>query len=145
MTATPASTWTRTDYHPEIATSSATGTGTGAITYKISQSGWSISSDGKTITIPSTAVANTYNVTVTATQEANGNWAKGSKSQTISVTLKANALERIELSLLATQIPFGGTTTGTVTAHYTNGADKDVTSSATYSSDPTGIVTITKQ
>ena len=144
LTATPASTWTRTDYHPEIATSSATGTGTGAITYKISQSGWSISSDGKTITIPSTAVANTYNVTVTATQEANGNWAEGSKSQTISVTLKANALERIELSLLATQIPFGGTTTGTVTAHYTNGADKDVTSSATYSSDPTGIVTITK-
>ena len=144
LTATPASTWMRTDYHPEIATSSATGTGTGAITYKISQSGWSISSDGKTITIPSTAVANTYNVTVTATQEANGNWAKGSKSQTISVTLKANALERIELSLLATQIPFGGTTTGTVTAHYTNGADKDVTSSATYSSDPTGIVTITK-
>ena len=144
LTATPASTWTRTDYHPEIATSSATGTGTGAITYKISQSGWSISSDGKTITIPSTAAANTYNVTVTATQAANGNWAEGSKSQTISVTLKANALERIELSLLANQIPFGGTTTGTVTAHYTNGADKDVTSSATYSSDPTGIVTITK-
>ena len=145
LTATPASTWTRTDYHPEIATSSATGTGTGAITYKISQSGWSISSDGKTITIPSTAAAKTYSITVTATQAANGNWAEGSKSQTISVTLKANALERIELSLLANQIPFGGTTTGTVTAHYTNGADKDVTSSATYSSDPTGIVTITKQ
>lgn len=144
LTATPASTWTRTDYHPEIATSSATGTGTGAITYKISQSGWSISSDGKTITIPSTAAAKTYNVTVTATQAANGNWAEGSKSQTISVTLKANALERIELSLLANQIPFGGTTTGTVTAHYTNGRSKDVTSSATYSSDPTGIVTITK-
>lgn len=145
LTATPASTWTRTDYHPEIATSSATGTGTGAITYKISQSGWSISSDGKTITIPSTAAAKTYSITVTATQAANGNWAEGSKSQTISVTLKANALERIELSLLANQIPFGGTTTGTVTAYYTNGADKDVTSSATYSSDPTGIVTITKQ
>lgn len=144
LTATPASTWTRTDYHPEIATSSATGTGTGTITYKISQSGWSISSDGKTITIPSTAAAKTYSITVTATQAANGNWAEGSKSQTISVTLKANALERIELSLLANQIPFGGTTTGTVTAHYTNGADKDVTSSATYSSDPTGIVTITK-
>ena len=144
LTATPASTWTRTDYHPEIATSSATGTGTGAITYKISQSGWSISSDGKTITIPSTAAAKTYSITVTATQAANGNWAEGSKSQTISVTLKANALERIELSLLANQIPFGGTTTGTVTAYYTNGADKDVTSSATYSSDPTGIVTITK-
>ena len=145
LTATPASTWMRTDYHPEIATSSATGTGTGAITYKISQSGWSISSDGKTITIPSTAAAKTYSITVTATQAANGNWAEGSKSQTISVTLKANALERIELSLLANQIPFGGTTTGTVTAYYTNGADKDVTSSATYSSDPTGIVTITKQ
>ena len=144
LTATPASTWMRTDYHPEIATSSATGTGTGAITYKISQSGWSISSDGMTITIPSTAAAKTYSITVTATQAANGNWAEGSKSQTISVTLKANALERIELSLLATQIPFGGTTTGTVTAHYTNGADKDVTSSATYSSDPTGIVTIEK-
>ena len=144
LTATPASTWTRTDYHPEIATSSATGTGTGAITYKISQSGWSISSDGKTITIPSTAAANTYSITVTATQAANGNWAEGSKSQTISVTLKANVLERIELSLLDRQIPFGGTTTGTVTAHYTNGANKDVTSSATYSSDPTGIVTITK-
>lgn len=145
LTATPASTWMRTDYHPEIATSSATGTGTGAITYKISQSGWSISSDGKTITIPSTAAAKTYSITVTATQAANGNWAEGSKSQTISVTLKANALERIELSLLANQIPFGGTTTGTVTAHYTNGTNKDVTSSATYSSDPTGIVTITKQ
>ena len=145
LTATPASTWTRTDYHPEIATSSATGTGTGEITYSISQSGWSISSDGKTITIPSTAAANKYSITVTATQAANGNWAEGSKSQTISVTLKANALERIELSLLANQIPFGGTTTGTVTAYYTNGADKDVTSSATYSSDPTGIVTITKQ
>ena len=144
LTATPASTWMRTDYHPEIATSSATGTGTGAITYKISQSGWSISSDGKTITIPSTAAAKTYSITVTATQAANGNWAEGSKSQTISVTLKANALERIELSLLANQIPFGGTTTGTVTAHYTNGTNKDVTSSATYSSDPTGIVTITK-
>ena len=144
LTATPASTWTRTDYHPEIATSSATGTGTGAITYEISQSGWSISSDGRTITIPSTAAAKTYSITVTATQAANGNWAEGSKSQTISVTLKANALERIGLSLVATQIPFGGTTTGTVTAHYTNGTNKDVTSSATYSSDPTGIVTITK-
>lgn len=144
LTATPASNWTRTGYHPEIATSSATGTGTGVITYDISQSGWSISNDGKTITIPSTAAADTYDITVTASQAGDGNWAAGSVSKKISVTLKANALERITLTLESNQIPFNGTTNGTVLAIYTNGADKDVTSSATYSSDPTGIVTITK-
>ena len=141
--AVPASTWSRNDAL-EIATSSASGTGTGTITYTISQDGWTISSDGKTITIPNTATAGTYSVTVTASQAANGNWSAGSASQTISVTLKANALESITLTLAANTIAFNDTTTGTVMAIYTNGSSKDVTSTADYSSNPTGIVTITK-
>ena len=140
-TASPAST-AQGNKTVTIATSSATGTGTGSIGYSINQSGWSIASDGKTITIPSGAAASTYSVIVTATQASNGNWSTGTSSNTISVKLKANALETITLALGASTIAFNATTTATVVASYTNGKTADVTTAATYTTNPSNIVSI---
>ena len=129
-----------------IATASASSsTNTGAtISYSINQSGWSISSDGKTVTVPADTAAGTYNITVTASVAATTNYDSASSQKSVKIILNANALEGIVLTLGTNSIAYNSTTTGTVVATYTNGQTKDVTTGATYSSNPTDIVTITK-
>ena len=108
--------------------------------YTISQSGWSISSDGKTITVPANVAAGTYNITVTAAKPNHTSKANGISVQLVSVTLN-----NIELTLEKTTIPYGGSTkVASVTATYNNGATKDVKddTNTSYSTNPTGIVTI---
>ena len=130
-----------------IASASATDYSGAAITsgsnpsvegYTISQSGWSISSDGKTITVPANVDAGTYNITVTAAKPNHT-----SKTNGISVTLTAVELSTLTLTPHTNTIPYGGTTeVDRVKATYSNGAWKDVKDDATYTTNPTGIITI---
>lgn len=128
-----------------IAATSASGA-TGTISYAISQSGWTISSDGKKITVPDQTPAGTYNITVSATSAESTNYLAKTVSNQITVRILEQKLERIELLLADDTIPFNGTTTATVVAVYTTGITADVTSNSgtTYSSNPDDIVTITK-
>ena len=131
-----------------IATASASSsTNTGVtITYTIDKSGWSISSDGKKITVPSGTTANTYTINVTATAPATTNYNQATTTKSISVVVDAQVLTGISLTLGTSTISYNGTTSATVTATFKYGQPIDVTSDSgtSYSSNPTGIVTITK-
>ena len=131
-----------------IATASASSsTNTGVtITYSIDKSGWSISSDGKKITVPSGTAANTYTVNVTATAPATTNYNQATTTKSISVVVDAQVLTGISLTLGDSTISYNGTTTATVVATFKYGQPIDVTSDSgtSYSTNPTGIVTITK-
>ena len=108
--------------------------------------GWSVSSNGQTVTVPQGTAAGTYSVKITATAPTTTNYEAASVQKTVSVIINAVELVSINLVIPQTTIVFGGTTTASVYANYNNGSDpKDITTIATYSSDPTGIVTITKQ
>lgn len=130
-----------------IASASATDYSGAAITsgsnpsvegYTISQSGWSISKDGKTITIPANVAAGTYNITVTAAKPNHT-----PKENGIEVTIKPVTLTSLEMELNAYEVAYGSSTTvKTLIAKYSNNAKKPVIDDATYSSNPTGIVTI---
>ena len=65
-----------------------------------------------------------------------------SKYATSSEKSISNGLESISLSAASGSISYNGTTTCSVTATYTSGSTSDVTSGSTYSTSPTGIVTI---
>ena len=130
-----------------IASASATDYSGAAITsgsnpsvegYTISQSGWSISNDGKTITVPANVDAGTYNITVTASKPNHTSKANG-----IQVIIKPVTLTDLVMELNAYEVAYGSSTTvKTLTAKYSNNATKSVLDNATYSSSPTGIVTI---
>ena len=130
-----------------IASASATDYSGAAITsgsnpsvegYTISQSGWSISNDGKTITVPANVDAGTYNITVTAAKPNHT-----SKENGIQVIINSVALTDLVMELNAYEVAYGSSTTvKTLTAKYSNGKTKSVLDNATYSSSPTGIVTI---
>ena len=121
-----------------IASASASGVGSPTITYSINQDGWSVSSDGKKIIIPEGVAAGTYNVNVSAAA-ANHT----TKTNGVSVVISPVSLTGIAMELNATAINYGSSTTvKTVTATYSNGATKSVIDDATYTSNPTGIVTI---
>jgi len=105
--------------------------------------GWTVSSNGQTVTVPKSTAAGTYSVKITATAPTTTNYNAASVQKTVSVVI--NAVELVSINLVISQetIAFGGTTTAVVYANYNNGSDpKDITSSATYTTDPTGIVTI---
>ena len=130
-----------------IASASATDYSGAAITsgsnpsvegYTISQSGWSISNDGKTITVPANVDAGTYNITVTAAKPNHT-----SKENGIQVIIKPVTLTDLTMELTANSVAYGSSTTvKTLTAKYSNGKTKSVIDNATYSSSPAGIVTI---
>ena len=130
-----------------IASASATDYSGAAITsgsnpsvegYTISQSGWSISNDGKTITIPANVDTGTYNITVTAAKPNHT-----PKENGIEVTIKPVTLTDLVMELNSYKVAYGSSTTvKTLTAKYSNGKTKSVLDNATYSSSPTGIVTI---
>lgn len=121
-----------------IASASASGVGSPTITYSIDQDGWSVSSDGKKIIVPEGVAAGTYNVNVSASA-ANHT----TKTNGVSVVISSVSLTSLAMTLNATSINYGSSTTvKTVTATYSNGATKSVIDDATYTSNPTGIVTI---
>ena len=121
-----------------ITSVSASGVGNPTITYSIDQDGWSVSSDGKKIIIPEGVAAGTYNVNVSASAS---NHTK--KTNGVSVVISAVSLTGLTMELKANEVAFGSSTTvQTLTAKYSNGATKSVLDNATYSSNPTGIVTI---
>ena len=123
-----------------IATSSASGTGT--VSYSISQTGWVVSSNGQKVTISSGTAASTYNVTVWANVAEATNYTSASVSRSVSVQLKPVSLTSISLTLASDTIAFNGETTASVVAFFTNGSFGDVTSAVSFTTDPTGIVTI---
>ena len=135
-----------------IATSSASSsTNTGVtIGYTISVkkgstsvSGWTIASDGKSITIPPSVAAGDYTCTIVATAPTTTNYNEVSTTKTVTINLTAVVLSSITLTVGQSTITFGGTTTAVVMAQYSNGSDPvDVTNSVSYSTNPTGIVTI---
>lgn len=137
-----------TDIEFTIATASASSsTNTGVtITYSISESGWSISSDGKKVTVPEDTPAGTYDITVTATAPATTNYNQAQKANSVRIVLTAVVLTGVTLTIPVNQIAYNAETTATLVATYNNGETKDVSadSNTTYSSSPTGIVTITK-
>ena len=142
-----AATKTLEDISIPIASASATDYSGAAITsgsnpsvegYTISQSGWYISKDGKTITVPKGVAATTYNITVTAAKPNHT-----PKENGIEVTIKPVTLTSLEMELNAYEVAYGSSTTvKTLTAKYSNDRSKPVIDDATYSSNPTGIVTI---
>ena len=65
------------------------------------------------------------------------------KENGIEVTIKPVTLTSLEMELNSYKIAYGSSTTvKTLTAKYSNGKTKSVLDNATYSSSPTGIVTI---
>ena len=65
------------------------------------------------------------------------------KTNGVSVVISAVSLTGLTMELVANSVAYGSSTTvNTVTAAYSNGATKSVLDNATYSSNPTGIVTI---
>ena len=136
---------TDTNKSVTVATSSAsssTNTG-GTISYSIDKSGWSISDDGKTVTVPSGTVAGTYNVKITASVTTTTNYNAASKQNTVSIVITETVLTNLSMTLTANSVAYGSSTTvASVTAEYNNGKTKSVLDNATYSSNPTGIVTI---
>ena len=69
----------------------------------------------------------------------NSSSSSATKDASTSIT---NGVESISLSVTTNPISYNGTTTCSVTATYTSGSTADVTTGASYSSSPTGIVTI---
>ena len=91
--------------------------------YTISQSGWSVSSDGKKIIVPANVAAGTYNNVKITVAKPNHT----SKEVTINVTITPTVLTGIVLTLKKTSIAYQATTeVDTLIATYNNGATKDV-------------------
>ena len=136
-----------------VATSSASSsTNTGAtIGYTINSvtkgdssfTGWTVSTDGQTVTVPKGTVAGTYSVKITATAPTTTNYNTVSIQNTVSIVITATVLTDLRMTLTANSVAYNSSTTvASVTAEYNNGATKSVLDSATYTSNPTGIVTI---
>ena len=114
-------------------------------------SGWSVASDGKTVTTSAATPAGTYTVTVTATASATTNYSSGTKTSSSTVTVSAVSLSSVALELSASSVAYNGTTgVSSLIATYNNSASKNITSSIGIStnsnpkivSDDTTIATI---
>ena len=125
-----------------IATNSATAT-SGTITYAVSVknssnaavNGWSVSSNGKTVTTSAATPAGTYTVTVTATASSTTNYTSASTSKSATVTVSAVALSSVALTLSASSVAYGSSTTvSRFRATYTNSSYKDIQNSLVSSS-----------
>ena len=85
-------------------------------------------------------------LTVTYTHESSyssgGTVTSSTKSSTATCTQNANAVTGLTLTVGANPINYHGTTSATVTATYTSGANKNVSTEASYSTDPSDIVNI---
>ena len=104
---------TDTNKSVTVATSSAsssTNTG-GTISYSIDKSGWSISDDGKTVTVPSGTVAGTYSVKITASVTTTTNYNAASKQNTVSIVITETELTNLRMTLTANSVAYGSSTT----------------------------------
>jgi hypothetical protein len=88
----------------------------------------------------------TVTYTHASSYSAGGTVTSSTKSSTATCTQNANAITSISLTVGAATINYNGTTSATVTATFTSGATLNVSndSGTTYSSNPTGIVTVAK-
>ena len=78
-----------------------------------------------------------------ANYSAGGTVTSPTLTTTATCTQTANALVSLSLTTGSNSITFGSSTTGTVKATYTSGANQDVTSSSSFTTDPDDIVEIT--
>ena len=74
---------------------------------------------------------------------AGGTITSSTLTTTATCTQTANALVSLSLTTGSNSIVYGSSTTGTVKATYTSGANQDVTSSSMFTTDPDDIVEIT--
>ena len=133
-----------------IASSAASSStnGSAAITYSTSKSGWK--NNGTTLTISPGAAAGTYNITVSATVAADPNGNYPAKTVTNDLTVVINEVKLLDtnaivIKLSQNSIAYGSSSSSIITdvrAYYTNGKDKSVLDDATYTTNPTGIITI---
>ena len=88
----------------------------------------------------------TVTYTHASSYSAGGTVTSSTKSSTATCTQNANAITNLSLTVGSSTITYGGTTSATVTATFTSGATLNVSndSGTTYSTNPTGIVTVTK-
>ena len=139
-----------------VASSSAS-CGTGTATYSIesinksgsgtvSTSGWSISSDGKTLTIPSGIASGTYNVNVRAVSPSGGTagtnaYLPKTVTSIVSVTITANAISSYGNPTVSHTTPVSLNKAGQTytmsptfsqTATWNNGASSTITSGGSY-------------
>lgn len=86
----------------------------------------------------------TTNVATDTVKITSYNVGDTSKASSVKSASVSNALTSVSLSVASSSIVYNSTTTCTTTAGYTSGSTKDVTSDSgtTYTTDPTGIVTI---
>lgn len=118
----------------KVSTASATTNTGGSITYAVTVksgttniTGWSVASDGKTVTTSAATPAGSYTVTVTATAASTTNYTSASTAKTSTVTVSAVALSEITLGLSATTVAYNSTTgVSGLTAKYTNGSTKSI-------------------
>ena len=79
----------------------------------------------------------------TASVTTTTNYNATSKQNTVSIVITETELTNLRMTLTANSVAYGSSTTvASVTAEYNNGKTKSVLDNATYSSNPTGIVTI---
>ena len=88
----------------------------------------------------------TVTYTHASSYSAGGTVTSSTKSSTATCTQNANAITALSLTVGTATISYGGTTSATMTATFTSGATLNVSndSGTTYSTNPTGIVTVTK-
>ena len=145
-----ATTSTKTDASKTvtIATSGASSTTNTGVTiaYSVMPStyNFSIASDGKTITVPVSTSASTYDITVRATAPSSTNYESVYVDKAISIAINPVSLTSLSLVLTSTTVSYGSSTTvSKITAYYTNNASKSVINSASVSASDTTIAQIT--
>ena len=120
----------------KIAPTSASTNG-GTVTYAITVkdasnntvSGWTVSTNGMTISIPSGTQAGTYTVTITATAPSSTNYHTSLSTSSTTVAVNAVELSSITLTLKATTVSCNtSTSVSSLIAHYNNSASKNITS-----------------
>ena len=120
----------------KIAPASATTNG-GTVTYAITVkdasnntvSGWTVSTKGTTISIPSGTQAGTYTVTITATAPSSTNYHSSLSTSSTTVAVNAVELSSITLTLKSTTISCNtSTSVSSLIAQYNNAATKNITS-----------------
>lgn len=104
---------------------------------------------GTTIGEARTSGTVTSNLVVTYTHPSGvsgGTVTSSTKSSTATCTQNANAVTSLSLTVGSATITYNGTTSATVTATFSSGDTLNVSndSGTTYSTNPTGIVTVTK-
>ena len=130
-----------------VASAYGSTTTNGAITYTVSPNTWTVQNSGTKVLPSVGTAASTYNVTITATAASTSNYNAVSVARTVAVTISANTLSDLALTIATTSIPYGSSTEVTaLIATYSNGSFVDVkdASGTSYTTSTSGIVSISK-